>query len=225
MLSSHRRGIALAAATAVVGLCVFAFYATVVSDDPSATPLDRGLLGVADDLRTQVAVDLVNVITALGSPVTVAVLVLWVGELLLVRGHVEHAVALVAGAVLLFVAVRLAKEGIDRPRPPRPLVSADGASFPSAHAAYSTVWVAAAMALASSVPGIGRRSLLVGVALLIAVCVGLSRIYLRVHYWSDVAGGWGLGAAILGACALAALGVGTIRQNGRGQAPSGPSAS
>jgi len=30
-------------------------------------------------------------------------------------------------------------------------------------------------------------------------------MYLRAHYWSDVAGGWGLGFAIFGVCAMVAL--------------------
>jgi membrane-associated phospholipid phosphatase len=139
---------------------------------------------------------------------------------LLLRRHVMETVAFVAGVLLLYLAVRLFKEGIERPRPPGPLVSAQGSSFPSGHAAYSTIWVAAAVAVGWCMPGIGRRSLLIGAALALAVVVGLSRIYLRVHYWSDVAAGWGLGAGILGAAGAAALTVAFIRQNEHGRAAS-----
>ena len=45
-----------------------------------------------------------------------------------------------------------------------------------------------------------RASRFVTVAIVIAVAVGLSRIYLRAHYLSDVVGGWGLGAAIFALC-------------------------
>ena len=34
--------------------------------------------------------------------------------------------------------------------------------------------------------------------MVLAAAIGLSRVYLRAHYWSDVAAGWGLGAGIFG---------------------------
>jgi membrane-associated phospholipid phosphatase len=54
---------------------------------------------------------------------------------------------------------------------------------------------------------------LVFVALGIAVAVGISRIYLRAHWWSDVAGGWGLGAGIFALLAAVVLVVEHIRNN------------
>lgn len=223
-LHPGRLGLGLTSALAVsaVGLYLFVVYATILSGN-GAAPADRELLGVGDDLRAGGVVDAVKLITQLGSLATVATLVLGVSLVLLVRRHVTEAIALAAGSVLVYVAVRLAKEGIGRARPPGPLVSADGSSFPSGHAAYSTLWVAAAMAVAWCVPCLARGAVLIGASLAIAIAVGLSRIYLRVHYWSDVAGGWGLGAGILGVCAATALTVAFIRQNERGRASTGPS--
>jgi undecaprenyl-diphosphatase len=72
--------------------------------------------------------------------------------------------------------------------------------------------VVAAFAFTGPLGLAGRTALLLaGVA--VTVAVGLSRIYLRVHYWSDVAGGWGLGFGVFGALAAVALIVTYIRQN------------
>jgi membrane protein DedA with SNARE-associated domain/membrane-associated phospholipid phosphatase len=214
--------LASALAAAGVGLYFFVAYATILSDDGGPTPADGELLDVADDLRAQGAVEVLKLVTELGSAVTVATLALGVSLLLLGRRHLAEAIALVTGSVLVYVAVRLTKDGIGRPRPSSPLVSAEGGSFPSGHAAYSTIWVGAAMAVAWCIPAIGKRAVLIGAAVALAVAIGLSRVYLRAHYWSDVAGGWGLGAGILGLCAATALAVALVRQNGGGRAPSPP---
>jgi undecaprenyl-diphosphatase len=103
-----------------------------------------------------------------------------------------------------------------------PLVAAQGSSFPSGHAAYSTVWVAVAVVVARALPGLGSRAALVGIGTAVCVAVGLSRIYLGVHYWSDVIAGWALGAAALGACAAVGLVVDHIRNNEAGRAPRSP---
>jgi undecaprenyl-diphosphatase len=52
--------------------------------------------------------------------------------------------------------------------------------------------------------------------LLVTIAIGLSRVYLGVHYLSDVSGGWGLGVSAFAACASVALVVshlGNLRQN------------
>jgi undecaprenyl-diphosphatase len=216
-------GLELTSALAVagVGFYVFVLYVVVLSDDPGPTHGDRELLELADDLHGEPALDVAQFVTDLGSFVTVAALVLGTVLLLLARRHFTEVVALVAGAALVYVAVRIAKDGIDRPRPTRRLEASSGSSFPSGHAAYATIWVGVALVAAAALRGVASRAALVSLAVAIAVAIGLSRVYLRVHFWSDVAGGWGLGAGILGACAAIALVVSYIRQNEGESATSG----
>jgi undecaprenyl-diphosphatase len=125
--------------------------------------------------------------------------------------------------VLVYIAVHLAKDAIDRPRPDGALVSAAGSSYPSAHAAYATAYIALAVITARLLGGVVSRTALVLAGVVVALIVGGTRIYLQVHYLSDVIGGYGLGLAIFAGCAAIALVVGFIRQNARA-APDSPTA-
>jgi len=140
------------------------------------------------------------------------VLVIGGGALLVRHGQLSEAVVLVAGLALVYVGVHLTKAGVDRPRPADALIGTSGSSFPSGHAAYSAAWVAVAVALSGPVR-LTRRAALVLAAIAVCAAVGLSRIYLRVHYWSDVAGGWAFGFAVFGLLAAGLLVVTHIRQN------------
>ena len=63
-------------------------------------------------------------------------------------------------------------------------------------------------------PGMARATGVVVAGIAIAALVGLSRVYLEVHFLSDVSGGWALGASAYSLCAAVALVVVQLRQNG-----------
>jgi membrane-associated phospholipid phosphatase len=152
-------------------------------------------------------------VSAVGALPTVAGLVAATAALLATRRRYSEAIVLVLGLVVIYIAVHITKEVIDRPRPPGSLVGTKGQAYPSGHAAYATAWVAAAVALTRRLRLVTSGAL-VFVALGIAVAVGISRIYLRAHWWSDVAGGWGLGAGIFALLAAMVVVVEYIRNNG-----------
>ena len=209
-------------AVASVGGFVFAAYADELSARPGLTPADREIADVVRELEADVVVDVAKVVTELGSlPVVLALLTIAAGILLWRRRVLELSV-LVIGFALIYIGVHLAKNGIDRPRPPQPLDSTSGSAFPSGHAAYATAHVALAVVTARVLPGLASRAAFVMVAIVVAAAVGATRVYLHAHYWSDVVGGWALGGGIFGAVASVALLVSYMRQNPRADGPLQP---
>ena len=108
------------------------------------------------------------------------------------------------------------KAAVDRPRPEGGLVHTHGSSFPSGHAAHSVlyVWLAVTIVLRLR-PGMARAAAVVVAGFVLTVLVGLSRVYLDVHYLSDVSAGWALGAAAFSFCAAIGLVISQVRQNPR----------
>jgi membrane protein DedA with SNARE-associated domain/membrane-associated phospholipid phosphatase len=202
-----------ALAIAGVGAYVFVAYLVAVHGDPGPTVFDQRLLDMASDLRTGVGVDIAKVVSALGSLPVVGVLTLVFAGLLAWRRRPIELVVLVVSALAIYVAVHVTKGAIDRPRPPHPLTGSTGSAYPSGHAAYSTVYVAMAVIAARVLPGVASRTALVFVAVALSWAIGASRVFLQVHWGSDVAGGWGLGAAIFGVVGTAGLIVGYFRNN------------
>jgi undecaprenyl-diphosphatase len=137
-------------------------------------------------------------VTGLGSTIVLGiVLSAVVGYLLLARKRT--AAWLMLGAVLGGVAVNnLLKLAFARPRPDivTPLVQVFTASFPSGHATLSAItYLTLGALLGRTQPALGIRIYFIALAVLLAGLVGLSRVYLGVHYPTDVIAGWCIGAA------------------------------
>ncbi|MDT4894700.1 MAG: hypothetical protein QOE97_3735 [Pseudonocardiales bacterium] len=112
---------------------------------------------------------------------------------LALRRRVVDIAALVLAVIGGTVVSDTVKVLVDRPRPPiEHLVMVTSASFPSGHATQ-TAAIVPVLALVLA-PAAYRRWAL-AVAVLFVLGVGWSRVYLGVHYASDVIAGWLLGAA------------------------------
>lgn len=146
-------------------------------------------------------------ITGLGSMVVlVLVTAAAVVYFLLIRKGREALLVLIAvvGGQILSSLLKL---GIDRPRPdlvPH-LADVQTLSFPSGHAMMSAVtYLTLGSMLAGIVPGRATKIYVLCVAVLITLMVGVSRIYLGVHWPSDVLAGWCAGFAWAMLCWLVA---------------------
>jgi undecaprenyl-diphosphatase len=137
-------------------------------------------------------------VTSLGSTIVLGIITFAVvGYLFLAR---RSAVAwLMLSAVLGGVALNnLLKFAFARPRPDFVTHAARvfTTSFPSGHATLSAITYLTVGALLARIhPSLAIRIYLMLVAVFLILLIGMSRIYLGVHYPTDVLGGWCVGAA------------------------------
>jgi undecaprenyl-diphosphatase len=203
-------------AVLAVGSFVVVSYAMVFASDPTATAGDTTAADIAESIRAAWLTSIGKVVTQLGSGWVVFSLAALTAIALAMRRRWAELAVLAGGIAIIAIGVPELKSAIARPRPTGGLVDAPGYAYPSGHAAQSTFYVWLAITVAVRLRrGMARAWLLVGAAVALSAVIGLSRVYLGVHYLSDVSGGWGLGAAAFSLCAAVALLVALFRQNPR----------
>jgi undecaprenyl-diphosphatase len=136
-------------------------------------------------------------ITALGGFTFLTLFVLIAAASLAFYGRTRSAVVLLVTVVLAELSNDLLKLVFDRPRPD---LVAHGSyvyshSFPSGHSMLSaTVFLTTAAILSSLERKRRAKAFVFTLALLLTGAIGVSRVYLGVHWPSDVLAGWTLGA-------------------------------
>ncbi len=147
-------------------------------------------------------------ITHLGGTVTLTLAtVVVVGLLLFERKHRAAILVLLSVTGGTFIST-MTKLGVDRPRPdlvPH-LVEVTSPSFPSGHAMLSAVvyLTLGAMLAQFEFARPATRVYVIVIAIALTLAIGFSRVFLGVHWPSDVLAGWCLGAAWAIVCLMIA---------------------
>jgi membrane-associated phospholipid phosphatase len=189
---------------AVLAIGIFAVLAILVAVHPEPFGVDRAAARFASSVRTGPVTAAMRTVSVLGSFPAIALQIAVIGgAILLARRDPRPGLWMLAAAVGAWILSNSFKALLDRPRPEPGLVDADGAAFPSGHATQGTAYfLMLAVVLAVTLPRPWRVPAAT-LALAIGILSGLSRIYLGVHWATDVAGGFALGLAwTLGLLAL-----------------------
>ncbi|MFC5142417.1 phosphatase PAP2 family protein [Actinomycetospora rhizophila] len=191
---------------AVLVLAAGAVFALVATDEALADA-DAPVLGWVLGIRSPGLTDAAEAVSLVGGTVGTGGLAVVAAVVLFARGHRRTALIWVLGVLVGALAIRLVKVAVERPRPPEALRLAEEttASLPSGHALMAalglTLTAAAVIALTVGTPHARPvRGVVVVLAALGALLVGASRVYLGVHWTTDVLAGWFLGAALATMC-------------------------
>jgi membrane-associated phospholipid phosphatase len=211
----RRRTVLLVIAAAVVAFAaLFLKLADSVRESEFVVRIDQNALEFVAHHRVGWLSQAARVITVLGSGWIVAVVIVGAATALMLRHRRLDALFVVASSTGSAVAVAMVKHTVGRPRPALSdrLVTATGAAFPSGHAAQSIAcYGALAVIMVAASRSNRTRAFAIAGAVVIALAVGASRVYLGVHWTSDVVSGWLLAAGWL----LTLIGVRTALESTR----------
>lgn len=167
------------------------------------TPIDAPVLQAMEDRRSDAFTNIMLQITALGSVTVLTLLVVLVFLAMVLSHHYRTALSVVVASVGVGVMSTGVKNWVDRPRPPAVKVVAAGLdqfvgekrSFPSGHAMGAmAVYLMLGFLLAPLTPNLRCARFVLAAAVGLPLLIGLSRLYLGVHYPTDVLTGWIAGA-------------------------------
>ncbi|HSD31074.1 MAG TPA: phosphatase PAP2 family protein [Gemmatimonadales bacterium] len=181
---------------AALGLltCLVALTAIVAAG--WTAPLDQATAIAAAVHRTAFQSAVAVNVTALGSAPVIVIVAVVAAAYVVAAGRPRLVLAL-AWTPLAFLLDSAIKLLVRHPRPTVAMIALPpDFSFPSGHAvAASALYVTLALLAAGVERRAGPRRLLIASGVLVAVLVAWSRVYLGVHYLTDVVGGLMLGTA------------------------------
>jgi undecaprenyl-diphosphatase len=200
-LGRYELRVVLAAAAVVLVGIPFGLLLQQVTTDGPLTALDESAAvwtnrRVRDD---ELLIGAMHVISFLGKPIFLLFAVGLPGLWLLRHGAHKLVIFLVVtcvGGGIVDTAVKVAV-GRTRPQVDEPIVEAFGNSFPSGHSMSSLVCYGALLVVFVPLLSPTARRWAIAGAIALVLAIGASRLVLGVHYISDVAGGYALGAAWL----------------------------
>ncbi len=145
-------------------------------------------------LRTPLLTQAFEIITMLGAPITATIITIIVA-VIIYKKHRTYFIPLLTTTIVAGITIYTTKIFFHRLRPLDALITEKSFSFPSGHALISiTLYGLLSVIIYRTLKKTYQKiiTLILGPSLIILI--GLSRLYLGVHYFSDIIGGYTIGA-------------------------------
>lgn len=198
-MSSLRRRSGIELALAAGGVLLVTGLAVLVSADLTDS-FDASVIALVRAPELATLLSPLRPITELGSTAAVTAVAIVVAAVGLLLRTWRSGLAGALAITLASLGNSAFKIGIARERPDllEPVIVEHGFSFPSGHSALGMVayGVLAVVVSRSALPRAARSAIVVALGLLVGL-IGLSRIWLGVHYPTDVLAGWSAGAVVV----------------------------
>lgn len=157
--------------------------------------IDKVSINFVKSIETPLLNKIVYNITILGNSKSVIVITI-IGVLFLIYKKLKSEAAFLALNILgVWLLNEALKAFFKRNRPDIRIIEVHGYSLPSGHAMiFMTLAIITSYLILIHLKGMSIRWFFATLLIMLAIAIGLSRVYLRVHYLSDVLAGWSAGA-------------------------------
>ena len=192
-----KNGFVIRACVFTVSIAVF-FVMLFLVQSGKAAAFDDAVRFFFYDMRSGALTSAAKAMTYLGNWQSVTVLCIIL--LIIKPTRIRYGIPVSAGAISVTVINKIIKNLVRRERPDQiyHLIKQGGYSFPSGHSITSMFVFGMLIYLVRvNVQNRKAANVLTVIIAVPMVCIGLSRIYLGVHYPSDVLAGWSLGIAVM----------------------------
>lgn len=183
----------------LAAIIVGALMTGVMTANPCITAIDNAVIAVVVHHR-QPLNSIVMAITNLGNPPIITIFSVLLAAYFLYRKQQRIVAFIATNMIVVNLANFIVKNIVQRERPfvqdhsITPLVHASGFSFPSGHSAGSVLLFGTIFILLGLMDRhTGWRRILRTLCILMILAIGLSRIYVQVHFPTDVLAGYALG--------------------------------
>lgn len=181
----------------IVSLILFLILLIDILTTKQITKIDYAIYKNIFSIQNPILTPIFITITNFGSTLPLIILTILLSIFLLLRKKYSHLILLISSMLLGLVLELSIKYLVHRLRPSYSLIQERLFSFPSGHTTMATIFFT--ILLYSIIENIKNKKIKVylsAIALILIILIGFSRIYLGVHWFSDVIGGFILGILI-----------------------------
>lgn len=146
------------------------------------------------NLRTPLLTQAFEFITMLGAPITATFITL-IAALIIYKKHRTYLIPLLTTSISAGLTIYITKILLHRQRPLDALVTEKSFSFPSGHSLISmALYGLLIYIICLNFEKKSQKITIISIGTIIILLIGISRLYLGVHYFSDVLGGYIIGS-------------------------------